>query len=60
MGYYLETSFTTRSAMVKDNIAQRVTPGTPKIWKGCNSLNTCPNRACEKSISIVDANGVVA
>ena len=44
------------SVVVRDNIAQRVTPGSPKAWEGPNSMNTCPNGASEESIGIYAKN----
>ena len=50
------------SAVVRDNTAQGVMPGSPEAWEGHNSMNTCSNGTSEKSIGIlakVDANGMV-
>ena len=52
MGRCLGAAPNTRSALVRDNTVQGVTPGSPKSLEGCNSLNTCPNGASEESISI--------
>ena len=34
----------------EDSIAQGMTPGSPKAWEGCNSVNTCSIGAIEESI----------
>ena len=45
-------SYGVLSAVVRDNIAQGVTPESPEAWEGRNSVNTSPNGASEESIGI--------
>ena len=52
MGRYLRTVPCSVSAVVRDNSAQRVTPGSPEAWEERNSMNTCSNGASEESIGI--------
>ena len=40
------------SAVVRDNIAQGVMPGSPEAWKEHNSMNTYSNGVIEESINI--------
>ena len=52
MGCYLETAFSTRSAVVRDGTVQGVTPRSLKSLEGRNLVNTCSNGASEDSIGI--------
>ena len=52
MGRCLGTTFNTGRAVVIDNTVQGVTPMSPESLEGRNSVNTCPNRACEEPIGI--------
>ena len=56
MGCYLGALLNIKSAMMRDNIAKRLTPETLKAWTGCNSLNTCLNGTNEESITIYAKN----
>ena len=52
MGRYLRAAPNTRNVVVRDNIVQGVTPGSPESLEGHNSVNTCPNGASEELIGI--------
>ena len=52
MGRCLGTTPSSVSAVVRDNTAQGVTPGSLEAWEGRNSVNTCPNGASEEFIGI--------
>ena len=52
MERYRGAASSTGSVVVKDNTVQGVMPKSPKSLEGCNSVNTCPNGASERSISI--------
>ena len=56
MGCCLRVASNTGSAVVRDNIVQGVTPGSPKSLEGRNSVNTCPNGASEEFIGIYAKN----
>ena len=44
------------SAVVRDNIAQVVMPGSPEAWERRNLVSTCSNGASEESIGIYAKN----
>ena len=48
----LRTAPNSVSAVVRDSIAQGVTPGSPDSLEGRNSVNTCSNGVSEESIGI--------
>ena len=56
MGRCLEIAPSFVSVVVRDITSQGVTPGSPEAWEGRNLVNTFPNGASKKSISIY-ANG---
>ena len=52
MGHSLGAAPNIGSVVVRDNVVQRVTPGSPESLEGRNSVNNCPNGASEESIGI--------
>ena len=52
MGRFLGTAPSIGSAVVRDNIVQRVMLGSPESLEGHNSMNICLNGASEESIGI--------
>ena len=52
MGLCLGTAPSFVSFVMKDSIAQGVTPRNSEAWEGHNSMNTCPNGASGESIDI--------